>query len=99
MVNARFIKPLDENMLISISSQIPKLMTIEENVLQGGFGSAVLEFLNNSETTNSRIKMLGIPDRFIEQGNPERLREKYGLDENGIFNAALSFVKEPSLIN
>lgn len=99
VVNARFIKPLDENMLLSISSQVPKLLTIEENVLQGGYGSAVLEFLNNAETANLRIKMLGIPDRFVEQGNPERLREKYGLDENGIFNAALSFVKEPSLIN
>jgi len=99
VVNARFIKPLDKNMLLSISSQVPRALTIEENVLQGGFGSAVLEFLNNAETSNCRIKRLGIPDRFVEQGNPERLREKYGLDENGIFNAALSFLKEPSLIN
>jgi 1-deoxy-D-xylulose-5-phosphate synthase len=98
VVNARFIKPLDENMLLSISSQVPKLLTIEENALQGGFGSAVLEFLNSSEIS-PKLKMLGIPDRFVEQGNPERLREKYGIDENGIFNAALSFVKEPSLIN
>jgi 1-deoxy-D-xylulose-5-phosphate synthase len=96
VVNARFIKPIDENMLLSISSQVPKLLTIEENVLQGGYGSAVLEFLNTSETADVRIKRLGIPDRFVEQGNPERLREKYGIDENGIFNAALSFVKEPS---
>ncbi len=96
VINARFIKPLDKNLLLSISARIPRLITIEENALQGGFGSAVIESLTDAEITNVKIKRLGIHDNFIEQGSPERLRTKYGIDEEGIFLAALSFMREPT---
>ncbi|MDP2755444.1 MAG: transketolase C-terminal domain-containing protein, partial [Nitrospirota bacterium] len=56
----------------------------EENTLQGGFGSAVLEFLNETDVHNVKIRRLGMPDGFIEQGQQNELRKKYGLDEEGI---------------
>ncbi len=96
VINARFVKPLDKELLLSIAARIPRLITIEENVLQGGFGSAVIECLNDSEINNIKIKRLGIRDSFIEQGNPDELRAKYGLDEEGIFRTALSFMREPT---
>ena len=94
VINARFIKPLDKELLLSFASRIQKIVTIEENYLQGGFGSSVLECLNDSHAT-AKIKMLGIHDVFVEQGHPDRLRAKYGLDDEGIYLASLSFLREP----
>jgi 1-deoxy-D-xylulose-5-phosphate synthase len=95
VVNARFIKPLDRNLISSVASAVPKIITIEENALQGGFGSAVLEFLNSRGINNTKVKRLGIPDIFLEQGQPGELRKEYGLDEEGIYLNALSFAKMP----
>lgn len=95
VVNARFLKPLDRNLLISIASRIKRIITVEENTLTGGFGSVVLEFLNDREIPNVKIRRLGIPDKFIPQGQQDELRKKYGLDEEGIYQAALSILKEP----
>lgn len=96
VINVRFIKPLDRTLLFSVASKIKKIITIEENVLQGGFGSAVLEFLNEIEIPNVKLRRLGISDEFIEQGSQEELRKKCGLDEEGIYQAAISFLREPS---
>ncbi|OGW37269.1 MAG: 1-deoxy-D-xylulose-5-phosphate synthase [Nitrospirae bacterium RBG_13_39_12] len=96
VINARFVKPLDRNLISYAVSAVPKIITIEENALQGGFGSAVLEFLNEIEVHNVRVKRLGIPDKFIEQGHQGELRKKYGLDKDGIYMAAISMVKEPT---
>jgi 1-deoxy-D-xylulose-5-phosphate synthase len=96
VINARFIKPLDRDLLVSVASRIPKIVTVEENSLQGGFGSAVLECLNDSGIP-ANIRRIGIPDRFVEQGSPERLRAKYLIDEEGIYLTALSFLREPAL--
>jgi 1-deoxy-D-xylulose-5-phosphate synthase len=95
LINARFIKPLDQNLLISIASRIKRIITIEENTLAGGFGSAVLEFLNDMEIPNIKVRRLGLPDEFIAQGQQDELRKKYGLDVEGIYQAALSMLKEP----
>jgi 1-deoxy-D-xylulose-5-phosphate synthase len=96
VVNARFIKPLDQNLLISVTSRIKRIITIEENALAGGFGSAVLEFLNDAELPNVKIHRIGLPDEFIDQGQQDQLRKKYGLDEDGIYQAVLSFLREHS---
>jgi 1-deoxy-D-xylulose-5-phosphate synthase len=96
VINARFIKPLDRELISSVASMVPRIITIEENVLEGGFGSAVLEFLNEMEIHNVRVKRLGIPDRFIEQGQQSELRNKYGLDEEGIYLSACLFLRELS---
>jgi 1-deoxy-D-xylulose-5-phosphate synthase len=97
LVNARFIKPIDRDLLISVASKVKRIITIEENVLAGGFGSSVLELLDNAEVPNVKVRRLGIPDEFIEQGNQAELRKKYGLDEKGIYQAALSLLKESKI--
>lgn len=98
VVNARFVKPLDRQLISSLAASIPRIMTVEENVLQGGFGSAVLEFLNKIELQQVKVRRLGIPDIFVEQGRQDELRRMYGLDEEGIYTAVLSFLKEPTYI-
>ncbi len=89
VVNARFIKPLDEKMLLALASSTPLLLTVEENVLAGGFGSAVLEYLSTEGGGGARVERLGVPDRFVEHGSQEVLRSKYGLDAAGIYQRAL----------
>jgi 1-deoxy-D-xylulose-5-phosphate synthase len=96
VINARFVKPLDRNLISSVALMVPRIITVEENVLQGGFGSAVLEFLNKVEIPHVRIKRLGIPDKFIEQGSQGELRKIYGIDEEGICMAAHSILREPT---
>ena len=99
VVNARFIKPIDRNLLFSIASKIKRIVTIEENVLAGGFGSSVLEFLDNADVPDVKVRRIGIPDEFIEQGNQVELRKKYGLDEEGIYQAALSLLGKSKIID
>jgi 1-deoxy-D-xylulose-5-phosphate synthase len=85
VINSRFLKPLDANLLCNWAKKTGKVLTVEENVLQGGFGSAVLELLQERSLLSTQVKRLGIPDIFIEHGPQALLREKYGIDENGIF--------------
>jgi 1-deoxy-D-xylulose-5-phosphate synthase len=92
VVNARFVKPMDEELFCSLISEIPRLITVEENVLQGGFGSAVLEVLEQKGIYFKKIKRLGIPDTFVEHGPQDLLRAKYGLDAEGIIKAAASLL-------
>ena len=99
VVNARFVKPLDRNLLSSVTSKLKKIITVEENALEGGFGSAVIELLNDMEIHDVRVRRLGIPDEFIEIGQQSELRKKYSLDEEGIYLAVLSFLKEPTYIH
>ncbi|SFA96851.1 MULTISPECIES: 1-deoxy-D-xylulose-5-phosphate synthase [unclassified Bacillus (in: firmicutes)] len=79
VVNARFIKPLDEKMLSKLLQEGIPLLTIEEAVLQGGFGSSVLEFAHDHGFHNSVIDRMGIPDHFIEHGNVDQLLEEIDL--------------------
>ena len=79
VVNARFIKPFDEHMLHTLLKKNMPLLTIEEAVLQGGFGSAVLEFAHDHGYHGAVIDRMGIPDRFIEHGNVSQLLEEIGL--------------------
>jgi len=88
IVNARFVKPLDTDLIGNLSRKIPRIITVEENVRQGGFGSAVLECLSDLEIFGFRLKCIGLPDSFIEHGSQKLLRSKYGIDAPAIFNAA-----------
>lgn len=83
LINARFAKPLDEELLLSLSADHKLLVTIEENVITGGFGQQVTQFLTD---TGQPIKVLqiAIPDQFVEQGSVGRLREEVGLDAASI---------------
>ncbi|MBM7584569.1 1-deoxy-D-xylulose-5-phosphate synthase [Bacillus pakistanensis] len=86
VVNARFIKPLDEKMLADIFDQNLPVLTIEEAVLQGGFGSAVLEFAQEKGFKNPVIDRMGIPDRFIEHGSVKELLKEIGLTTENVID-------------
>jgi 1-deoxy-D-xylulose-5-phosphate synthase len=85
VVNARFIKPLDRQLILAVAAQSGgRLFTLEENVLQGGFGTAVLELFEEEGIDDVRVTRFGYPDRFVEQGEQVELLARYGLDKEGI---------------
>lgn len=88
----RFIKPLDEELLHDICRNHKQIITVEDGAVKGGFGSAVLEFINENDY-HVAVKMLGIPDQFIEQGTPDQLKELCGYGVAGIQEALKSYVK------
>ncbi len=92
VVNCRFIKPLDTELIGNLARRIQKVITVEENVLHGGFGSAVLECLNNQDIVNVRVKRIGIADIFVEHGPQRKLRSVYGVDAAAIVNAARQLI-------
>ncbi|MCK5305847.1 MAG: 1-deoxy-D-xylulose-5-phosphate synthase [Candidatus Omnitrophica bacterium] len=79
VINARFVKPLDEKMIENIAKCGRKVITIEEGSMLGGFGSAVAEMLQANKEDNVHLRILGLPDKFIEHGNRRMLLDKYGL--------------------
>ncbi len=83
VVNGRFIKPMDGEMLVALASEVPRVLTVEENVLAGGFGSAVMEFFSEEGITIP-VKRLGIPDIFLPHGSQYNLRKSIGIDKEGI---------------
>lgn len=84
VVNARFIKPLDDDMMHQILGSNLPILTIEESVLMGGFGSAVLEFANDHEYQNAKIDRMGIPDQFIEHGSVNELLREIGMTTENV---------------
>jgi len=94
VINARFIKPLDEDCITRWASRTGRLITVEENMLAGGFGSAVLELLAAKGMDGIQVKCLGIEDKFLEHGSQSLLREKYGLQSENIVNQAMHMMKK-----
>ncbi len=88
----RFVKPLDEELLHEIFKNFDKIITLEDGVIQGGFGSAVIEFMVE-KGYNAKIKRLGIPDEFIEHGTQRELYKLCGYDVTGIYGAVKELVK------
>jgi 1-deoxy-D-xylulose-5-phosphate synthase len=84
--NMIFVKPLDEILLHEVFFKYDKIITIEDGTINGGFGSAVLEFSQKNNYTNKSIKILGIPDQFIEHAGVDELFEKLGLDEKSLLD-------------
>jgi 1-deoxy-D-xylulose-5-phosphate synthase len=93
VVNCRFVKPLDVELITRLATEIPFIVTVEENVLQGGFGSAVVECLMDAGIIDSRVVRLGIPDTYVEHGSQKILRSKYGIDTPAIVKAVRDMVK------
>ena len=89
----RFVKPLDEEALHHIFSNYKNVVTIEDGVLQGGFGSAVLEFMADHQYS-SVIKRIGIPDQFVDHGTTDELYRELGLDQQGIYQTLKSFIQK-----
>ncbi|MCG6893049.1 MAG: 1-deoxy-D-xylulose-5-phosphate synthase [Desulfobacteraceae bacterium] len=88
VLNSRFVKPIDSDRIVELASRIPRILTVEENVVQGGFGSAVLEALSEAQVGPFRLQRIGLPDAFVEHGSPALLRKRYGLDAAGVVKAA-----------
>lgn len=83
VINARFVKPLDERMILDSALKTRAIVTLEDNCIRGGFGSSVLELLNSSGLL-IRAKLFGFPDRPIPHGSMDELYRKYGLDPHTI---------------
>jgi 1-deoxy-D-xylulose-5-phosphate synthase len=94
----RFAKPLDEDLLHEICGRYEKLLTVEDGTVQGGFGSAILEFMAEHNYRNE-LKILGIPDRIVEHGSPKELHRECGYDAEAIKNAVLEMMKGRVSIN
>jgi len=88
VVNARFVKPLDAELIAATARKLKKLIIVEENVLMGGFGSAVLELLAREGINDVHIRQLGIPDVFLEHATQQELRQLAGIDRERIMASA-----------
>jgi len=91
VVNCRFVKPLDSS-LVDIAAASGRVLAVEENIRQGGFGGAVLELFNDAGLRDVRVRRIGLPDTFVEHGPQDVLRAKYGLDAAGILREARSLL-------
>lgn len=89
----RFLKPLDQDMLHEIGQNFKRIVTVEDGVLMGGMGSAVLEFMSDNGYAPN-VKRLGIPDCFVQHGTVQELRKICGIDETGIYNAIIQMLDQ-----
>jgi 1-deoxy-D-xylulose-5-phosphate synthase len=92
IVNCRFVKPIDAELILSLARKIPRIITVEEHVLQGGFGSAVLECLGDAQITGCTVERIGVADAFVDQGPPSVLRSRCGIDSCAIVAAAVKIM-------
>jgi 1-deoxy-D-xylulose-5-phosphate synthase len=89
VINARFVKPLDEELILEWAKKTGKVLTVEDHNVQGGFGSAVLELLNEKKVINEiKLVLHGYPDEFVPQATPTQIYQEYGLDGPGIAKKA-----------
>ena len=95
VINARSVKPLDEALLALVGDQYKFIITLEENVLAGGFGSAVVEYAADHHFLDRIIKRIGLPDAFIEHGDQAFLRDRYGLSPEKIAATVAVLMKRP----
>ncbi|WP_139957087.1 1-deoxy-D-xylulose-5-phosphate synthase [Flavicella sediminum] len=79
--NLLFVKPLDEKLLLEIGGKFEQIITVEENAIKGGFGSAILEFFQEKKFSKTSIELIGIPDQFVEHGTVEELNKSLYLDK------------------
>jgi 1-deoxy-D-xylulose-5-phosphate synthase len=92
VINARFAKPLDTELILDVANHTKKMVIVEENILGGGFGAAVLELLERAEASDVKVKRLGIPDEFVTHGKQDFLRSLYHLDALGIAKECVDFL-------
>jgi 1-deoxy-D-xylulose-5-phosphate synthase len=92
VVNMRFVKPVDGILLEQIASRFSTIITLEDNVITGGFGTAVAEYYSAHGISNIKLKNHGIPDRFIDHGTPAELYAELQLDAKGIHSVVKDFL-------
>jgi len=93
VINCRFVKPLDTS-LGEIAAASGRILVVEENIRQGGLGSAILELFNDLDLKKVRVRRIGLPDKFVEHGSNAVLRKKYGFDTSGILKEARDLCQE-----
>jgi 1-deoxy-D-xylulose-5-phosphate synthase len=93
VANVRFVKPLDRELILQLARRTRRLVTVEEHVLQGGFGSAVLEVLEEEGLSGVEVKRIGLPDQFIEHGAVRSLRERFGFTAESLLRDVQLFVQ------
>ena len=91
VINARFIKPLDEKLILRSASKTKKVVTIEDNSIVGGFGSSVMEVIGASDL-NVKIKSIGFPDEFVRHGSRNKLLQFYGMDIDSLVKDMINFI-------
>lgn len=94
VINARFVKPLDEELITCLANDKLFLITVEESALMGGFGSAVMELLESKNIQSCKLLRIGVPDRLIPHGSPSLLHAKYGIDAGGIYEKIKTFIED-----
>jgi len=104
VVDARFIKPMDASLIVPLVQRIGRVLTVEENALAGGFGSAVLEMLEEHDVVPQAFRRIGVPDTFMEHGSQAELREAYGLTDDAMIAEAVRLCSQgrnllPSIFN
>jgi 1-deoxy-D-xylulose-5-phosphate synthase len=95
VINPRFVKPLDSDLIIEWAKKTGKVVTVEDNARMGGFGSAVLELLASNNLPHIRVNILGYGDKFMEHGPQEILWRKGHIDGPAIINAAMEIMNTP----
>ncbi|MFA7468495.1 MAG: 1-deoxy-D-xylulose-5-phosphate synthase, partial [Desulfotomaculaceae bacterium] len=95
VIDSRFVKPLDAETLLKFIKASGNVVTVEENVLAGGFGSAILELITEHHLKNINIQCIGVPNTFVEHGNPGLLRSQYGLVAKNIKKTVLQLLNYP----
>ena len=104
VVDARFVKPMDAGLIVPLVQRIGRVLTVEENVLAGGFGSAVLEMLEDHDVHPQVFRRIGVRDAFVEHGSQAELREAHGLTDDAVVAEAARLCSQgrhllPSLFN
>jgi 1-deoxy-D-xylulose-5-phosphate synthase len=94
VINPRFIKPLDKNLIMEWAMKTGRIITIEDNAMQGGFGSSIVELLARRDETGITCKILGYPDHFIEHGPQQTLWKNYCIDAPAIIKTAMKMMKK-----
>jgi 1-deoxy-D-xylulose-5-phosphate synthase len=93
VINARFLRPLDMTTILTSVRKTKRIVTIEDNVLVGGFGSSILSLLSINQEWNVKALCLGWPDHFIQHGDTEELFQLYGLDADSVTERVRDFIE------
>ncbi len=94
VINARYVKPIDKNLVNYYAVKTKKIITVEEGILEGGFGSKVLSTINESGIENVQVQNIGLPDLFVEHGNRDLLLNKYKLNSDCLIESALKMLEK-----
>jgi len=97
VINARFVKPLDKELILEWAQRTSRVLVVEENAMAGGFGAAVAEMMAEAKVTGVSVRLLGIPDEFIPHGSLSSLRSRLSLDREGIRKGILELLGVSSI--